>query len=57
LKLLQGAEDKHSHYVRLFLYNGSIYVLVKGKKKVEMMRETSYADNNWHRVSITLQNK
>lgn len=39
--------------MKVFLHDGKIIVLVKGKRRLELQCETSYDDGNWHYVSLS----
>lgn len=53
----QGTKEKKKHFVALFLRNGELSLVVRGRKKIETAIERKLNDGQWHRVVLSGNNK
>lgn len=53
----QGTKEKKKHFVALFLRNGELNLVIRGRKKIETTIEKKLNDGQWHHIILSGNNK
>jgi len=57
LYLSPGSKEKPKHYVALILKDGQLVLVVRGRRREELQLTAKLNDGEWHRVTISCQDR
>ncbi|XP_030080568.1 laminin subunit alpha-1 [Drosophila hydei] len=57
LYLSPGSKEKHKHYVTLLLKDGQLVLIVRGRRREELLLTAKLNDGEWHRVTVSCHDR